>query len=87
MHLYRGAVPLRHYDFYRLSVIDDGTAGEWEEDMDDDGLSLIEWADRFPEILPDTALWIDLIPEGATRRRIVLKLQLPTHHLDHWRLT
>lgn len=87
MHCYRGELPLRHYDFYRLSAIDDGTAGEWEEDMDDEGLSLIEWADRFPEILPEGALWIDLKPEGETRRRITFKLRLPTTYLDHWRLS
>jgi len=86
LHLYQGRIPLRHFDFYRLDAIDEGTAGEWEEEMDREGLSLIEWADRFPKILPDEALWIDLSTESATRRRITLRLRLPTCHLDHWRL-
>ena len=86
LHLYRGRMPLRHYDFYRLDHIDDGTAGEWEEEMEREGLSLVEWADRFPDILPGEALWIGLAVESATRRRITLRLRLPARSLDHWRI-
>jgi tRNA threonylcarbamoyladenosine biosynthesis protein TsaE len=87
LHLYRGSLTLRHYDFYRLDQIDSGTAGEWEEEMEREGLSLVEWADRFPEILPPTAIWIALEAESATRRRIRLRVTLPTFHLNHWRLS
>ena len=86
LHLYQGSLPLRHYDFYRLERIDNGTAGEWEEEMECEGISLVEWADRFPEILPDSAIWVGLEAESTTRRRITLRLGLPTRHLDHWRL-
>jgi tRNA threonylcarbamoyladenosine biosynthesis protein TsaE len=86
LHLYRGSLTLRHYDFYRLDQIDSGTVGEWEEEMESEGVSLVEWADRFPEILPDTAIWIDLAAESPTRRRIALRLSLPTSCLNHWRL-
>jgi tRNA threonylcarbamoyladenosine biosynthesis protein TsaE len=86
MHLYRGLFPLRHFDFYRLDSIDDGTAGEWEEEMDSEGVSLIEWADRHPQLLPDDALWVELSFEGLTRRRLKIAVRLPTCSLDHWRV-
>jgi tRNA threonylcarbamoyladenosine biosynthesis protein TsaE len=86
LHLYRGRLLVRHFDFYRLDSVDDGTAGEWEEEMDADGVSLIEWADRIPDLLPQGAIWIDLSPEGPYRRRIRIRVGLPSRALDHWRL-
>jgi tRNA threonylcarbamoyladenosine biosynthesis protein TsaE len=87
MHLYRGRLPVRHFDFYRLDAIDDATAGEWEEEMEMEGLSLIEWADRLPGLLPAEALWIDLHALAPQRRRIRIRCDLPTLYVDHWRLS
>ncbi|MBD3161326.1 MAG: tRNA (adenosine(37)-N6)-threonylcarbamoyltransferase complex ATPase subunit type 1 TsaE [Candidatus Eisenbacteria bacterium] len=86
LHLYRGPVPLRHFDFYRLEGIDAGTAGEWEEEMEQEGLSLVEWADRLPDLLPEGAIWIELLPERETRRRITLRGRLPGRELGDWKL-
>jgi len=86
MHLYRGRLPVRHFDFYRLDSIDEGTAGEWEEMLEQDGLSLIEWADRLPEIVPPDAITIDLEPRGESARRIRMRIPLPTGAIGDWRL-
>lgn len=86
LHLYAGPLPLRHFDFYRVDRLDEGTAGEWEEEMDREGVSLVEWADRLPGLLPEEAIWVDLRPEEATRRRITLRARLPGREIGDWAL-
>jgi tRNA threonylcarbamoyladenosine biosynthesis protein TsaE len=86
LHEYRGRIPIRHIDLYRLDRLDEGTAGEWEEAMETDGLTLVEWSDRFEDFLPPGAVEVSLAPEGQTRRRIRLSTDLPGRAIDTWRL-
>ena len=56
-----GRVPLYHFDLYRI-----GSAEEiWEMGMDEylggDGIAVVEWPERCPEVLP----------EGCRRIRII----------------
>ena len=52
VHEYHGRLPLYHFDFYRLlhytEVLDLG----FEEYCDAAGVVIVEWADKFPELLP-----------------------------------
>ncbi len=84
LHIYRGRLPLRHFDLYRLDSVDDGTAGEWEEAMEAEGISMIEWADRVPGLLPDDAVWIDLSVTSEWHRTIRLRVDLPTSSIGDW---
>lgn len=86
LHEYRGRIPIRHIDLYRLDRLDEGTAGEWEEAMETDGLTLVEWSDRFEDFLPASAVEIRLAPEGPSRRRIQLLYDLPGRAIGDWRL-
>jgi tRNA threonylcarbamoyladenosine biosynthesis protein TsaE len=86
LHIYRGRLPLRHFDLYRLESIDEGTAGEWEEAMESDGISLVEWADQIPDLIPQDAVRIDLRPVGEGDRILRLRAPLPTRAISHWRL-
>lgn len=69
---YAGRFPIRHCDVYRLK-----TAAEFPDlGLDDlfaeDGLAIIEWADRVADDLPAERLEIRLEPTGLTERRAVL---------------
>jgi tRNA threonylcarbamoyladenosine biosynthesis protein TsaE len=86
LHVYRGRQSVRHIDLYRLDRLDPATEGEWEEVMEEEGLSLVEWADRIPGLLPHEAVWVDLQPLGEQIRRIRLRLPLEVPLLDVWRL-
>lgn len=86
LNLYRGRLPVRHFDLYRLDSIDEATTGEWEELFEQDGLSLIEWADRFPDLAPPDSIMIEMEPEGDFSRRIRLRLHLPSRAIGDWRL-
>lgn len=62
-----GRLPLWHCDLYRLSSADELEHLGLEELFDDEGLVLVEWAERFPELLPDDHLEIALVDHEEGR--------------------
>lgn len=52
MHEYHGRLPLYHFDFYRLSQASEVYDLGFEEYCDAGGVVMIEWAEKFPEVLP-----------------------------------
>jgi tRNA threonylcarbamoyladenosine biosynthesis protein TsaE len=69
LHEYTGGrLPLYHFDLYRLRSGEEALALGLEEYLDGDGLTVIEWADKFPPILPEYARWIAIeLGEGDER--------------------
>src|SRR5205823_6429505 len=52
IHEYSGPVPLFHFDTYRLERPQDLADLGFHEYLERGGVVVIEWADRFPELLP-----------------------------------
>jgi len=48
-----GRLPVFHFDFYRIDSPDELIRIGWDEYLDEDGIILVEWADKFPELLPE----------------------------------
>ena len=74
VHEYTGGrLPVFHFDFYRLENAFEALALGWEEYIDDSGgLTLVEWADKFPAILPPGTRWLRFeIGEGDARRIVM----------------
>lgn len=69
---YRGRLPLYHFDFYRLHRPSDLDDLGMEEYFDGKGITVIEWADRFPGALPKRAIHIKFEIIDETRRKISL---------------
>ena len=70
-HIYKGRVPLYHFDLYRL----DGTAdldgiGMDEYLADPNAVSVIEWADRAPDVSEQADIKIELLRSGEKTRII-----------------
>ena len=65
-----GRLPVYHFDFYRLSSTDEATRLGLDEYLYGDGVCVIEWADRFRELLPPAARWITLEVQSDTARGI-----------------
>lgn len=63
-----GRLPLFHADLYRLDDVDDLEQLGLDELFSEDGVVMIEWADLFPDILPEDHLEIRLTEEGEARR-------------------
>lgn len=55
-----GRIPVFHFDFYRLESSDEVIRIGWDDYLDEDGILLVEWADRFPELLPAETRIFDL---------------------------
>ena len=73
MNQYNGRLPVTHFDLYRLEreeELDD--IGFYEYAEDDRGVVLIEWADKFPDALPEPHIRLE-IERGETEneRRLV----------------
>ena len=67
---YEGEIPLLHGDFYRVTV-DDFTNLDLEDIIEEwEGVSIIEWADLFPEQLPVDVLWIKIEIVSENERSI-----------------
>jgi tRNA threonylcarbamoyladenosine biosynthesis protein TsaE len=79
-------MPVRHFDLYRLDSLDEGTAGEWEELLEEEGVSLIEWADRIPDLVPTDSITIEMEPSGEFGRWIRVRVPLPNRAIGDWRL-
>jgi tRNA threonylcarbamoyladenosine biosynthesis protein TsaE len=65
-----GRLPAYHFDFYRLETAEAVTALGWDEYVYGDGVCIVEWADRFPEILPLHTRMISITARSETERVI-----------------
>jgi tRNA threonylcarbamoyladenosine biosynthesis protein TsaE len=62
-----GRVPVFHFDFYRMDSAAEVVAIGWDEYLDSGGVCVVEWGDRFPDLLPDGTVWLALEPRGDGR--------------------
>jgi tRNA threonylcarbamoyladenosine biosynthesis protein TsaE len=63
-----GRLPVYHFDFFRLEDRESIAQLGLDDYFFGDGISVIEWADRFPELIPEQAHWISFeIKSESTR--------------------
>ncbi len=74
---YRGRLPLFHLDLFRLAGSADAIGGGLLDERQAAGVTLIEWAERIEEVLPEARL--DVLIEGAgdAPRAITLRTSCP----------
>lgn len=65
-----GLMPLYHFDFYRLDSPDEALQIGLEEYLDGDGVCVVEWADKFRDLMPAQTRWFHLSISGEGRRVI-----------------
>lgn len=68
VHEYAGsAMPVFHFDFYRLDSPDELIALGWDEYLEAGGVIVAEWADKFPDLLPDSTIRLQFTvdPDGG----------------------
>lgn len=73
---YQGRLPVAHFDLYRLndpeSVLDIG----FDEYVHSNQVCLIEWADKFLEIMPADAMEVRIEIGEGERRKLVVDLAM-----------
>ena len=74
IHEYTGGrVPIYHFDFFRIEDRQSAERLGLDEYFFGDGISVVEWADKFPELIPPGARWISLEPTSETDRLITIR--------------
>jgi len=74
---YEGRYKFFHMDVYRLESLSDLLSAGLDEYFYKDGVVAMEWADRWPEILPSWWLKVELIITDDISREIVLSSSHP----------
>ena len=69
---YEGRHTLFHLDAYRLESLSDFLAAGLDEYFYQEGVVVMEWADRWPEILPDWRLKVEFVITDEHSREITL---------------
>jgi len=69
---YRGRRTINHLDAYRLRDVDELRELGIEELLASDAITIIEWADRVADALPEDFLEIAIEVTGQTARRFVV---------------
>ena len=71
VHEYRGGkLPLYHFDFFRLDDRDRLLRLGLDDYFFGDGVCMVEWADRFPELSPEQSRWVRFEITGPDQRVI-----------------
>jgi len=70
IHEYGDPVSVYHVDLYRLDTTDEVRRLGLDELFDREALVLIEWGERFPEVLPQERVEIRLTHRGEDNRLI-----------------
>jgi tRNA threonylcarbamoyladenosine biosynthesis protein TsaE len=67
---YPGKLPVTHVDLFRLNMEREAEDLGLEEYFQGRGITVIEWADKIPSLLPQDVLWIHLSYTGERTRSI-----------------
>lgn len=68
---------IHHFDWYRLNSPEELYDIGFEEYLYGDGISIIEWADKFPDLVPKTAKRIDIYRATELERLITFNQPFP----------
>ena len=73
---------IAHFDFYRINSERELIEIGWDDYLKPSTINIVEWANRFPEILPDNTRWFSLEPIDHDSRRITELKSPPQARLD-----
>src|SRR5262249_39813859 len=71
VHEYQGGrLPVYHFDFFRLENQESAGRLGLEDYFFSDGISVVEWADRFPDFMPAQVQWFSFKIKSEYQRII-----------------
>ena len=74
---YEGQYPFFHMDGYRLESLSDFLSAGLDEYLYQGGVVAMEWADRWPEILPNWNIKVEIVIVDKHSREITMSGQHP----------
>ena len=74
IHEYSGGrLPIYHFDFFRVEDRQSAERLGLDDYFFGDGVSVIEWADKFSDVIPENARWISFQTKSEMQRSITAK--------------
>jgi tRNA threonylcarbamoyladenosine biosynthesis protein TsaE len=73
IHEYGEPVGVYHMDLYRLNTLDEARRIGLEDVLEQPVLVLVEWGERFPELLPEQRVEITLSHKGEQTRSVQVR--------------
>lgn len=71
LHEYTGGrFPVFHLDFYRLETAAELIALGWDELLEQNGVIIAEWGDKFPELMSPDTIWLYFNVEPDNSRSV-----------------
>jgi tRNA threonylcarbamoyladenosine biosynthesis protein TsaE len=65
-----GRMPVYHFDFFRIENARAAARLGLDDYFFGNGISIVEWADRFPKFIPENAQWISFETKSENERTI-----------------
>lgn len=84
MNIYRGNLPIYHFDIYRLYEPEELYDLDYEEYFYGDGVAIIEWSERLGHLLPNDYLKVSLSREQEENSRKI-EIKLIGNKFVHWK--
>ena len=72
MNIYKGRIPVYHFDLYRLEKPQELASLNINEYLHGDGVAVIEWPKRLGDQIPNNAYWIELKHKDENTREICI---------------
>ena len=80
MSRHQGRLTLHHIDLYRIADPEEAWDLGIDEQLFDEGVCMVEWADRAGDIFPEGCLWVHLdYAPGVTHRTITFSQGSPRY--------
>lgn len=67
-----GRLPVFHFDFYRMESEEEVIGVGWDEFLTEPGVIVVEWADMFPDLMPENTRWFQIEPQEDGSRIVRL---------------
>ena len=67
---HEGRLPVFHFDFHRLQSPDELIAIGWDDYLEREGVTVVEWGEKFPELMPEGAVQVKITVLEDGRRRV-----------------
>ena len=73
LHISPARLPIYHFDLYRLDSAEEILTLGFDECLDGDGVTVIEWAEKIAGLLPPDHLLVDIRWTGQAERLILFR--------------
>ncbi|MGA0899072.1 MAG: tRNA (adenosine(37)-N6)-threonylcarbamoyltransferase complex ATPase subunit type 1 TsaE [Luteolibacter sp.] len=71
VHEYRGGrTTVFHFDFYRIESAQELLSLGWDDYLERDGIVVVEWAEKYPHLLPAGAIKVTIDTQGDASRLV-----------------